>query len=293
MVPFVNDVRNMEHDTIKLKISGDYLWNLSDGYLTQNDNLSDVVFSLHSSQFNLDDWEYSTNINNTIIDAAMGDGNIGRVLEFRERQKRLNKRASSRCNDSHLVVMITKFKGRHTRKDETKKQLRQRQYTLYVGWNIGKERVHGSNHNVMEVDDEQKNIELLDMEFPDLDDTDSKRLKKQRESFKRLLNLDAIRDIEYDISRIPRELQYLDMLCNCGHGERTLGTCAHRGGLLRGLRNKFRNTPAMPAHPRSIRLSQLQMNIEQDNDADDDDLDIVDQESDSMSDDDDVFDYPD
>ena len=88
------------------------------------------------------------------------------------------------------------------------------------------------------------------------------------------------------------------MLCDCGHGERTLGTCAHRCALCKGMRDKFMNQPFDPAHKVSTRMSQLQTNIEPDvveDSAEDlggiyDDYSDVDEDIDS---DDDVFEYSD
>ena len=126
-------------------------------------------------------------------------------------------------------------------------------------------------------------MEIEELQFENEDTSKSQRLSKQRESLKRLINVNALREVQYDINQIPTSLQYLDMLCNCGHGERTIGTCAHRGSILRGLRNLFRNRIPLPAHPISTHMSQLQINIEQD----------IDNNTSVSDDDDDVWEYSD
>ena len=54
-----------------------------------------------------------------------------------------------------------------------------------------------------------------------------------------MINVQALSDIQYDINQVPTSLQYLDLICDCGHRERNVGTCAHRGDVLRGMRNVF------------------------------------------------------
>ena len=70
LMPFPNVIKHMDIDHVNLKVCGDYLWNLSDSYLIQNENLTDIAFSVHTSQIRLSEWEHATNINDSVIDAA-------------------------------------------------------------------------------------------------------------------------------------------------------------------------------------------------------------------------------
>ena len=103
-----------------------------------------------------------------------------------------------------------------------------------------------------------------ELQFIGSDKSKSKRLSKQREMLKRLINMDAVRNMEYDDNQIPTDLEYLDLLCSCGHGERTIGMCAHRGALLKGLKYLFNNESPPIAHPQSTFMSTLQTNNEAD-----------------------------
>ena len=46
----------------------------------------------------------------------------------------------------------------------------------------------------------------------------SKKLSKQTEMLKTLVDVNA--------TQIPKELEYLDLICDCGPGERTIGMYA-------------------------------------------------------------------
>ena len=130
LVPFVNDIRNMDDETMRLKTSGDHLRSLGEQYL-QNNNLENVAFSLQSSQFRMSDWEHSTAINYRSIESAITNSDASRLMKFRQKQHVINKRAWHRCMHSQLVLMITKFRGRHNRKEATNNKLRQKEYNIH------------------------------------------------------------------------------------------------------------------------------------------------------------------
>ena len=142
-----------------------------------------------------------------MIEAAAARENFDTVEEHEGLRREIHKKAWRRCKDSHLVFMVNKFKSRHTRKKKTKKKLKQKQYTSYVGWNMAKDRrqLQSDNHNGMAIEE----IDGFDeeLQFVGLNASKSKRLSKQREMLRRLVNVQAITNVQYNDENSPWELK--------------------------------------------------------------------------------------
>ena len=103
--------------------------------------------------------------------------------------------------------------------------------------------------------------ELPELHWP-WEETESHQVYYQRKTIEEIIDIDAIRNMQCDISGFPRGMERLSHMCDCPHGLRTMGMCAHRAAVMRLLSTYLSADNFYEKHPRARAAGELQMNIE-------------------------------
>ena len=115
------------------------------------------------------------------------------------------------------------------------------------------------------------------LEFDTLSQPAFDTINKQREDWKRLINVDAINNLPYDNQLIPKLLKYLHTSCDCRHGNRTINCCGHVAAALIYMLDLINHQEYQEENIQSDRWSSQVTNIEpfldysESDDEDDDD----------------------
>ena len=99
--------------------------------------------------------------------------------------------------------------------------------------------------------------------YDDADGTDKfGSIEKQRRDWQRLINVDAINNMPYDDSLVPKLLKYLHTSCNCRHGNRTVNCCGHVSAVLSHILDQLQYKDYEEQHQMSVRWSEQVINIQ-------------------------------
>ena len=110
-----------------------------------------------------------------------------------------------------------------------------------------------------EADIDEDNIPTL--EFEEYGGS-SIMVQRQREDWKRMINMKKVMALEVDEDQITNGMKSLLTACDCGHGLRTAGMCGHRGFALIFLHNLINKNQMADPHPLSTKVANTRTNVE-------------------------------